>query len=379
METQNQEFFPFSREPEVQREFRHYLEKNTNKKHISAERKHSLIRWLSDTDAKPQSQSDYSLRNYAFKTYKWDDDTNILWGIGKSEKPEKPAKNGKGKKSWVSGKRKANRSAKCQDRVVVTEDEILNVVEQIHMSNDHGGWDATWDEVSSKYCGIVRSDVIFLLKRCYICTIKPRKQSRRNATPDESPASSPSRAGPSSEQQTSQGSLQFYGQQAPEQQDFDQILDQHSQETIDYNFGNDFGAGSFQTNSFQTDSFPYGSFEGFNQLWNEEIPDVGQIPEFGQIPDVGQIPDINHLDVVHPDFSHPDFGHPDVVHPNFSHPNSGHPDVDMANMDNIDPALLSNDFQNMSFSDFTYTYPFPEEASGSDTYPYNLDFMSDSV
>ncbi|KAM0449843.1 hypothetical protein ACHAPV_006968 [Trichoderma viride] len=346
MEHQYQEFFPFSREPQVQREFRHYLEENTNKKHISAERKHNLIRWLSDKDAKPQEQSDYSLRNYAFKTYKWDGTNHILWGIGKSEKPEKPAKNGKGKKTWDSGKG-GKGSRKCQDRVVVTEDEILTVVEKIHMSNDHGGWDATWDEVSSKYCGIVRSDVIFLLKRCYICTIKPRKQSRRNATPDKFPASSSSAPGPSSEQQTFQQSLQFYGQQAPVQQDFDQVLDQYSQATFDYNFGNDFAGDSFQTDSFQTDSFQtdsfqtdsfqYGGFEGMDQLWNEESADVGHMPDVG------------------------------------------HPDVDMANMDNIDPALLSNDFQNMSFSDSTYTstytYSFPEEASGSDTYPYNLDFM----
>lgn len=349
MENQYQEFYPFSREPEVQREFRDYLDENANKKHITAERKHSLIRWLSDNDAKPQDQRDYSLRNYAFKTYRWDGDRHILWGIGKPES-EKPAKNGKGKKAWRSGK-SGKGSKKCQDRMVVTEDEILNVVEQIHMSNDHGGWDATWDEVSSKYCGIVRSDVIFLLKRCYICTIKPRKQSRRNATPDEAPASTSSRPGPSSEQVIPQQSLQFYQQQVPEQQDFDQILDQYSQQTIDYNFGNDFESdnfqtGSFQADSFQTGSFPCGSFEGLNQLWNEDAPE--EVPEVGHMPDVGL-------------------------------PTAGIPDLDMANMDNIDPALLSNDFQNMSFSDFTYTYPFPEEASGSDTYPYNLDFMPDSM
>ncbi|EHK46952.1 uncharacterized protein TrAtP1_010435 [Trichoderma atroviride] len=378
MENQYQEFHPFSREPEVQREFREYLQENTNKKHISAERKHSLIRWLADKDAKPQTQSDYSLRNYAFKTYKWDGARHILWGIGKSEKPEKPAKNGKGKKPWRSGKG-GKSSRKFQDRVVVTEDEILNVVEKVHMSNDHGGWDATWDEVSSKYCGIVRSDVIFLLKRCYICTIKPRKQSRRNATPDdspdESPASSSSAPGPSSGQQAFQQPLQFYGQQAPEQQDFDQVLDQYSQATFDYSFGNDFGNNSFQTDSFQTDSFQTDSFqtdsfqtdcfqtdsfqtdsfqydsfqtdsfEGLDQLWNEEVPDVNHIPDMSHMPDIG-------------------------------HPAVGYPNIDMTNIDNIDPALLSNDFQNMSL---TYTYPLPEEPSGSDTYPYDPDFMLDSV
>ncbi|KAK1239900.1 hypothetical protein MKX08_007342 [Trichoderma sp. CBMAI-0020] len=358
MENQYQEFHPFSREPDVQREFRDYLQENTNKKHISAERKHSLIRWLADKDAKPQTQSDYSLRNYAFKTYRWDGARHILWGIGKPEAPEAPAENGKGKNTWKSGKG-GKSSKRCQDRVVVTEDEILNVVEKIHMSNDHGGWDATWDEVSSKYCGIVRSDVIFLLKRCYICTIKPRKQSRRNAaareSSHESPASSSSVAGPSSGQHAFQDSLQFYGQQAHEQQDFDQILDQYSQETFDYSFGIDFGRNSFQTDgfqndgfqtdSFQTDSFQHGSFEGLDQLWGEEVPELGHLP---------------------------DVSHPDV----------GHPDINMANMtstDNIDPALLSNDFQNMSFSDLTYTYPFPEDPSGSNTYAYDLDFTLDSV
>lgn len=320
MENQYQEFYPFSREPEVQEEFRNYLQEHTNKKRISTERKHNLIRWLADKDAKPQSQQDYSLRNYAFKTYKWDGGRHILWGIGKSEKIEKPAKSGKRKKSWRSGKggkggkgSKGSKGGKCPDRMVVTEDEILDVVEKIHMSNDHGGWDATWDEVSTKYCGIVRSDVIFLLKRCYICSLKPHKQSRRNATPDEeAPASSNSSLpGPSSEQQTSQESRQFYGQQAPEQQDFDQLLDQHSQETFDYDFGNGFG----------NDGLQYGSFEGLDQLWNEEMPDV-----------------------------------------------------DMTDMANIDPALLSNDFP-----DLVYTYPLPEEASGSETYSYDFELMLDSV
>ncbi|KAL7898878.1 hypothetical protein HDV63DRAFT_413458 [Trichoderma sp. SZMC 28014] len=341
MENQYQEFYPFSREPQVQREFRVHLEKTPIKRRMTAERKHDLIRWLSDSNAKPQDQREYSLRNHALKTFKLDGETHTLWSIGKPES-EKPAKNGKAKKAWKSWK-SGKPSKKCQDRMVVTEDEILNVVEQIHMSIDHGGWDATWDEVSSKYYGIVRSDVTFLLKRCYICTIKPRNQARRHAAPDEAPASTSSRPEPSSEQLIPQQSLQFYQQQVPEPQDFDQILDQHSQQTFDYNFGNDFESDSFQTSSFQTSSpqtssfqtssFPCGSFEGLNQLWTKEAP--------------AEVPEVSHM---------PDFGLADV----------GLEDVDMANIDNIDPALLDNGFQNMSFSDFTYTYPFPEEVSGSD-------------
>ncbi|UKZ95816.1 uncharacterized protein TrAFT101_010631 [Trichoderma asperellum] len=303
MENQYQVFYPFSREPEVQQDFRNYLQKKKIKKHISTERKHNLIRWLTDNDAKPQSQKDYSLRNYASKTYKWDGDKRILWGIGKSENGGKSGKTKKTKKGWKGSK--GSKGGKCQDRVVVTEDEILDVVEKIHMSNDHGGWDATWDEVSSKYCGIVRSDVIFLLKRCYICQLNPRKHSRRNAALDEAPASSSSLATPSSEQQASEEQQPSYGQQAPEQQDFDQILDQISQQTFDYNFGND--------------NYQCGSFEGLDQLWNEEVPDI-----------------------------------------------------EMADMD---PSLFNNDFQDLMM----YSYPPPEEASGSHTYPYDFNFMQDSV
>ncbi|KAL6898586.1 hypothetical protein GGI43DRAFT_81158 [Trichoderma evansii] len=307
MENQYQEFYPFSREPEVQEEFRNYLQENTNKKHISTERKHNLIQWLADSTLKPQTQRDYSLRNYASKTYRWDKDRHILWGIGKSEKSEKGGKSAKSKKGVKSGKSgKGSKGGKCQDRVVVTEDEILDVVEKIHMSNDHGGWDATWDEVSSKYCGIVRSDVIFLLKRCYICQLNPRKHSRRNEAPDEAPdeapASSSSLKTPSSEPQTAQEEPQFYEQHAAEQ-DFDQLLDQISQQTFDFNFGSDY--------------YQCGSFEGLDQLWSEEVPD--------------------------------------------------------AEMTDIDPALLNN------FQDFMYTYPPPEEASGSDTYPYDFDFTQHSV
>ena len=56
-----------------------------------------------------------------------------------------------------------------KDWKVITEDNILDVVELVHTSIGHAGWDAIWKEISNLYNGILRADVIFLLKRCSIC------------------------------------------------------------------------------------------------------------------------------------------------------------------------------------------------------------------
>ncbi|KAL7921377.1 hypothetical protein ACQKWADRAFT_313962 [Trichoderma austrokoningii] len=389
---QYQNFFPFTREAKVQGEFKEYLREYTNKKHISEERKKNLIRWLDDTLPKPQNQPEYSLRNYTCKTYRWDKETRILWGIGKPEKLEKPTKSGRRKGGWKGKGEIENESQDGQlpDRLVVTKDEILGVVEKIHMANQHGGVDATWNEISSKYCGIVRTDVIFLLKRCYICDLMPRKGARRTANrAGGASASSSSAAGPSSQQQQ-----QFFGQQqAPKGQNFDQLLDQQAQATYDYGFGTDFGndilqndnfGNDFESNEFQDDFVQYGNYEGLGQLWNEEMPNIGYEDVSQQdvsYQDVSQqgagYQDAGYQDFSHQDSSHQDFSHQDFSHQDFNQDFSQQ-DVDMTDISNIDPALL-NDFSNSNYPDHTYTYPPPDEASGSGAYPYDFNFMQDSV
>ncbi|KAL6862245.1 hypothetical protein J3F83DRAFT_767398 [Trichoderma novae-zelandiae] len=164
MKSQLQPYFPFSRCPRVREEFREYINSTPNKKHISREEKEKLVAWLNDPNAKPTCQKDYSRRNYAQKTYRWDESRHQLWAM---------AKNGKGK-----------------DRMVITVDEILQVVEQIHMI-DHAGWDATWDRVNRDFCGIVRSDIIFLVKRCGLCQSDPRKRAKGGQAQAPAPAPSP--------------------------------------------------------------------------------------------------------------------------------------------------------------------------------------------
>ncbi|KAM0255352.1 hypothetical protein ACHAQJ_005872 [Trichoderma viride] len=228
-------FLPFSRELQVQKEFEDYLQNNPNKRHISIERKLDLVRWLIDPEARPRHQSDYSLRNYAQKTYEWDRFEHILWGS---------SKNGIGK-----------------DRIVATEDEILETVEKVHLANDHKGWDATWDEVSNQYCGIVRDDVIFLLKRCHICQLNPRKRAKKNQALAKAPASE--------EQSTAQQAVSE--PQAFEQLGSENVEGQHEpDQPLDY--GIDFG-----------DSFLFGSSEDVGVLWDEGIPAIG-LPDI-DIPD----------------------------------------------------------------------------------------------
>ncbi|KAL7805883.1 hypothetical protein V8C26DRAFT_417234 [Trichoderma gracile] len=171
MKTELHPYYPFSRCPKVREDFQEYLRSRPNKKHISREEKFKLVAWLADPNVRPKCQKDYSRRNYAQKTYRWDENTQELFAMAKNDR---------------SG-----------DRIVITEDEILSVVEKVHTAN-HGGWDATWDCVSRTYCGIVRSDIIFLVKRCGVCQIDPRKRAKgvpaeaqASASASDPPASAP--------------------------------------------------------------------------------------------------------------------------------------------------------------------------------------------
>ncbi len=64
---------------------------------------------------------------------------------------------------------------------------IADVVDFVHKGNGHAGWDATWKDVSNLYYGILRSDVIFLLKRCQICASNPSKRPKGSAAIMRSP------------------------------------------------------------------------------------------------------------------------------------------------------------------------------------------------
>ena len=132
--------------------FVEYMNENPNNRRVSQTEKENIVEWLTNPGKRPSNQREFSRRNYVRKTFKWDEKEQCLLAVGKTNKD--------------------------QSRVVVTEDKIVHVVERAHHENSHAGWDATWKAVSASYYGILRSDLIFLLKRCQICAQNPSKRPK---------------------------------------------------------------------------------------------------------------------------------------------------------------------------------------------------------
>ena len=131
--------------------FAKYVSDHPNNRRVSPAERIQIIEWLAGAAGKPTSQKEFSRRNYVKRTFAWDEKGQNLVAPGKND----------------SG-----------HRVVVTSEAIADVVEGVHVQNNHLGWDATWRDVSSTYYGILRADVIFLLKRCHVCSQNPAKRAK---------------------------------------------------------------------------------------------------------------------------------------------------------------------------------------------------------
>lgn len=59
----------------------------------------------------------------------------------------------------------------------------MDLVDSVHRQNSHAGWDATWATLSSSYYGVLRSDLIYLLRRCQICAENPSKRPKGSLPP----------------------------------------------------------------------------------------------------------------------------------------------------------------------------------------------------
>lgn len=135
-----------------------YASKNPSNRRVSQVDKEIMIKWMTNTSERPSSQQEFSRRNYVQKAFRRDENTQVLLATGKS------------------------REDKC--RLVVTEDMIVDVVESAHVQNGHLGWDATWRDITVSYYGILRPDVIFLLRQCKICAPSKRPKSSATLNPD---------------------------------------------------------------------------------------------------------------------------------------------------------------------------------------------------
>ncbi|MCJ1307666.1 hypothetical protein MMC25_001314 [Agyrium rufum] len=136
--------------------FLQYLQDNPNSRRVSRSEKQELINWLIDPNVRPSSQKEFSRRHYVRKTFTWDERSQSLQTVA----------------------RKDGEIA----RTLVTDDIIADTVEFVHKENGHAGWDTTWKDVSGSYYGVLRADVIYLLKRCQTCAGNPRKRPKGATT-----------------------------------------------------------------------------------------------------------------------------------------------------------------------------------------------------
>lgn len=129
----------------------HRIRSNPNSRLISLEDRQAIIDWLIDNGKCPSNQKEFSRRNYVRKITDWDEETQILWTKGESQD---------------------------QRRLVATEESISGVIEAIRIQDCHQGWDTTWKDVSSKYYGVLRAELILLLKHCRVCAQDPKTQPK---------------------------------------------------------------------------------------------------------------------------------------------------------------------------------------------------------
>ncbi|KGO73284.1 hypothetical protein PITC_085830 [Penicillium italicum] len=154
-------FYPHTKEAFLQ-----YLRDKPSSRRVSRLDRESLLEWLMNPSKRPTSQTEFSRRNYVRKTFTWDMESRKLLAKPKDEGGY---------------------------RVVILEENIADTVEWVHESNGHAGWDSTWKSINTSYYGILRSDVIFLLKQCQICACIPCKQPKvsRASSADKSSALEP--------------------------------------------------------------------------------------------------------------------------------------------------------------------------------------------
>ncbi|KAJ5775209.1 uncharacterized protein N7511_000220 [Penicillium nucicola] len=153
---------PFTQK--TKEDFLQHVLENPSSRRISRHDPENLLEWLTNPSKRPTSQTEFSRRNYVRKTFTWDKNSQSLLA--------KPKNGEEG------------------NRLVICEDRIADTVEWVHESSGHAGWDSTWKNISTSYYGILRSDVIFLLKQCQICAHDPSKRSKRTNANMKGPSSS---------------------------------------------------------------------------------------------------------------------------------------------------------------------------------------------
>ena len=142
-------------------EFAQHLADNPNNRRVTPSQYTDILSWLNYENRHPIGSAEHSRRNYVQRTFAWDAQQQQLYSIG------------------TSGQ---------EMRQVILTDHIAECVDHIHHNIGHRGWDATWRTVSQVSYGIMRQDVIFLLRRCLVCATNPAKQPKGSRTAGNSGA-----------------------------------------------------------------------------------------------------------------------------------------------------------------------------------------------
>jgi hypothetical protein len=135
--------------------FEKYACDSPNTRRSTPARKDVWLHWLASSDGRSLNQREHNQRHYVRKTFALDSSNQQI-----STQPRD--------------------DEECA-RLVVTTDMIVDVIELVHVASGHRGWDATWKDISSSDYGILREDVIFLLRRWHVCLRDPRKRPKSGA------------------------------------------------------------------------------------------------------------------------------------------------------------------------------------------------------
>ena len=153
--TSNRPLEPFS--SDARDGFTVYLIENKSKPRLTVTNKEDIISWLTDASRHPKDNKEANNRKQAKETFRWDSEKRILYTLPTEKHP--------------------------QEREIVVESRIYEIIAYKHDLTGHAGMDATWSAIERHYYGIVRNEVRELVKKCQVCARKASNRSRGPLTP----------------------------------------------------------------------------------------------------------------------------------------------------------------------------------------------------
>ena len=143
------EAFPSS----LARELDLYIEQHQNKTSFTSQKRLEYRYWLLNPERKvdrnsPNAQQQRNIKQDAIRKYILID--NQLYRL-----PETVNRHGK--------------TMEFQQRLVVTNYDIFRYVKSVHIDAGHVGINKTWEAFNSRYYGVNKNTVVWLLARCAIC------------------------------------------------------------------------------------------------------------------------------------------------------------------------------------------------------------------